>query len=124
MAAGIKEFRFFSDNANSQNKNHAVAALYVLAATIFDIKIVHRYLEKGHSYNAADNVHSLIERKTRRLDIYTTSQWIKWIRKAKRSKTNPIIVIEVTQDIIFDFKQLAEKMNFDKDSDEKAILWK
>ena len=82
-----------------------------------------KYLEKGHTYNAADTVHSLIESKTRRLNIYSPREWYEKISSAKRSKQHPIQLVIVEQDIIFDWKDLAEKIHLDKDESGKAIPW-
>lgn len=40
---------------------------------------------------------------------------------AKRAKESKIIVIKVKQDMIFDFMELAKKLNFDKDEERKAV---
>lgn len=49
-------------------------------------------------------MHVLIERTSKRLDIYNPAQWIVVIRTAKR-KRKPYNVKEVSQDDIFDFKE-------------------
>ncbi|KAK3918415.1 Neuraminidase, partial [Frankliniella fusca] len=124
VAAGVKEFRFYSDNCGGQNKNRNVAALYAYAAAKYGISITHTFLEKGHTYNAADTVHSLIERKTKPLQIYSPRQWYQNIETAKRSKSHPLRVIEVTQEIIFQWNDLSNKLQLDKDVNRQAIPWR
>ncbi|KAK3907134.1 Pleckstrin homology domain-containing family H member 1 [Frankliniella fusca] len=112
--AGVTDFRFYSDNCTGQNKNRGVCAMYLHAAAKFNIHIRHRFLEKGHTWNAADNVHSLIERRVKNIDIYSPQEYYEKISTAKRNKKTPIQVIEVKQDMIFDWKEdLAEKLNLD-----------
>lgn len=121
--AGITEFRFYSDNCWGQNKNRGVTAALLHAAAKFDISIRLRFLEKGHTYNSADNVHSLIERKTRPRNIYSPEQWYQAIASCKR-KSPPIKVIKVNQDDIWDWKDLAEKLNLNKDNEGNSIPWR
>ena len=123
VEAGAKEFRFYSDNCFAQNKNRGVTAALLHAAAKFNITIRHRYLEKGHTYNAADTVHSLIERKARPLNIYTPDQWYEVIATAKRSVNNPIKVVKVDNTMISDWKDMASKLNLDKDVEGKPIPW-
>lgn len=117
---GVTDFRMYCDNCWGQNKNKAVASFLATFTQIFkdkNVSVVLRFLEKGHSYNSADTVHSLIERKTRKRDIYTPDEWYQCIETAKRSKTQPIKVIRVQQDMIFDWVELADKLNFIKDTE-------
>lgn len=123
VAEGIKEFRMYSDNCTGQNKNRQVASMYLLAAAKYDIKIVHRFLERGHTYNSADNVHSIIEKKVKPHDIFVPDQYYEKMRTAKRSEKNPIIVIEVNQDIVLNFKDLAGKLQLSKDTNGVQINW-
>lgn len=123
VEAGVNDFRFYSDNCPGQNKNRIIAALFLHAANKFNIRIVHRFLEKGHTYNAADTVHSLIERKTKLYDIYTPQQWYDRINTAKRSEAHPITVIKVEQSMIFAWKDLLEKLNLDKDVFGRVVSW-
>lgn len=123
VEAGMTEFRFYSDNCVGQNKNRNLTTLFLYASSKFNIKIVHTFLEKGHTYNAADTVHSLIERKTRPLQIHIPSMWYDSIAAAKRSKQHPIVLVKVTQDMIFDWKDLADKLYLDKDVHKSSIPW-
>lgn len=120
---GIIEFIFYSDNCPSQNRNRFLFAMYVLAAARFNIKITHVFLEKGHTHNEGDSMHSVIERKCKGNDIFTLQQWIGLIKTAKRSKTNPYKVIEVKQDMIYDFKDLVSKQNWLKDENNVTVPW-
>ena len=119
----IKEFRLYSDNCFAQNKNRGLSAALLHVAAKNDIKIRHRYLEKGHTYNGAGTTYSLTERKARPREIYTPEQWYDIIATSKRSKTNPINVVRVDRTMVLDWKSLAEKLNLDKDVDGKPIPW-
>lgn len=121
---GVTEFRWYCDNCWGQNKNRGVVAMMAYLVGKYkekNIRIVLRYLEKGHSYNAADTTHSVIEAKTRRASIYTPQQWYEKIENAKRAKENKIKVIKVTQDMVVDFMELADKLNFAKDEMKSTV---
>lgn len=123
VAKGIRKFVFYSDNCPSQNRNRFLLAMYVLAAARFNVEIRHVFLEKGHTQNEGDSMHSVIERKCNGHDIYSVHQWISLIKTAKRSKTNPYKVVEVNQDMVFDFKDLVSKQNWDKDVNKVTVPW-
>jgi len=78
-----KEFVFFSDICGGQNKNRPVAAMYAVATLSVD-RISHYFLERGHTENERDSVHSTIERAARRVNIYTPMPWYTVVASAKR----------------------------------------
>jgi len=58
-----KEFVFFSDNCSGQNKNRLVAAMYMHAVATLNVdRISHYFLERGHTENEGDSMHSTIEK--------------------------------------------------------------
>lgn len=97
---GIKEFRFWSDNCAGQNRNRIVYSLYVYAAQKFNVSIYHRFLEKGHTQNEGDSIHSVIERASKSKIIYTPEEWRLLARWAKNEE--PYEVCNMTE--FFDFK--------------------
>ena len=110
---GIEEFRIYSDNCSAQNKNQFLFSLYVLASIRFNIKIVHRYLEVGHTHMEVDSVHAAIENAVKNLEIFVPSDWYTAMRLAKKNR--PLYVVkEMSQDIIFDFTPLASHQKWDK----------
>jgi len=67
-----KEFVFFSDNCSGQNKNRLVAAMYMHAAATLNVdRISHYFLERGHTENEGDSMHSTMKRAARRVNICT-----------------------------------------------------
>nr|CAI5847710.1 unnamed protein product [Callosobruchus analis] len=50
------------DNCIGQNKNKILVMMYLFATKKFQIEIVHRFFEAGHSQNENDSIHALIER--------------------------------------------------------------
>lgn len=111
---GINDFRLYSDSCTGQNKNRFLFSMYYFAAMKFKIKITHRWLVKGHTQMECDNVHARIEKKTKKLDIYTPSQWYGSIRTAKVKKPQ-YIVKEVNKDIdILTFRPLDEYFSWNK----------
>ena len=91
-----------------------LAALLKIAAKL-KARIIHRFLEKGHTQNEGDSVHARIERFTRNDEIFVPAEWYEKIRQAKRSKTNPYRTYEVSQEAFLDFEELANKLNFLKE---------
>lgn len=80
---GIKEFCFYSDNCGGQNRNRFIYAMWEYAAFKFKVKITHRFLERGHTQNEGDSMHSCIERSKKVKSIYVPAQWITLVRCAK-----------------------------------------
>lgn len=119
---GVKDFRFWSDNCGGQNRNRIVFAFYLVAAKHFNVNITHRFMEKGHTQNEGDSVHSTIERASQRKLIYVPEEWYCLVRWAK-SEGNPYIVKEMTTDDIFDFKAVLSGKNWTKDVSNEKVRW-
>lgn len=113
VEVGVKEFHIYSDNCSAQNKNQFLFSMYVMASIRFNIKIIHRYLEVGHTHMEVDSMHACIENSVRYTDIFVPSQWYTAIRLAKK-KPPMYEVKELTQEGIFDFKPLADLQRWDK----------
>lgn len=120
---GTKEFSFYSDSCPGQNKNKYLFAFYNYVVQKYNIKIKHTFLEKGHTQNEGDSIHSVIERASRNIPIYTPDQWYTLVRTCK--KINPYMVIELCQENIFDMKDLSRKtsINWKKNDENKNIQW-
>ena len=68
----IKDIDFFSDNTAAQNRNRYVAfSVWYAQKNIGFSSICHTFLEVGHTETENDNVHSVIERRTRDIELYT-----------------------------------------------------
>lgn len=71
----------------------------VYAARKFGVTIIHRFLEKGHTQNEGESVHSVIERTGEHRLIYTPEEWkllIKWA-----NTENPYDVRDVFWELVF-----------------------
>ncbi|XP_052741442.1 uncharacterized protein LOC128198734 [Bicyclus anynana] len=122
-AKGIKVISFYSDNCTGQNRNRFVFALYIHASKELGIKITHRFLQKGHTQNEGDSMHSCIEKSKKNHVLYIPEEIYAIIRNAKvqGEKYN---VKEMTQDIFFDFKKLvANNKNWEKDNFGNKVSW-
>ncbi|KAF2899605.1 hypothetical protein ILUMI_06572 [Ignelater luminosus] len=51
----------------------------------YNIKIRHSYLEKGHTQNEGDSIHSLRERSSKNNPVYVPDQWYTLVGTVKRS---------------------------------------
>lgn len=109
----VTEFHIYSDSCFGQNKNQFLFSMYYLIAMKHHLKIVHRYLEKGHTQMEVDSVHARIENKTRKLDIFVPTQWLGYIKSAK-VKSPTYQVKHVKQEMIFSYKDLARHFNWSK----------
>ncbi|KAI4462947.1 dna-directed rna polymerases i ii and iii subunit rpabc2 [Holotrichia oblita] len=89
----------------------------------YNIIIRHTYLERGHTQNEGDSVHSTIENAARHIPIYLPHQWYTLVRTAR--KKHPYIVKEISQENIFDLKvlQMQTTMNWDKDEENEKVRW-
>lgn len=119
---GAKEFSFYSDNCAGQNRNKYVFALYNYLSLKYSVTIRHTFLEPGHTQSEGDSVHSVIEKASRNIPIYTPEQWYTIVRTAKR-KLPWYIVHELSQNEVYDMKDLQEKtaINFDKDENNDKV---
>ncbi|XP_052278769.1 uncharacterized protein LOC127877153 [Dreissena polymorpha] len=119
----IKSVETFSDNCGGQNRNRFFLTMlwYSMKTLKFDC-MSHKYLERGHTQNENDSVHSSIEKSCKNIKIYTTSQWCTCMQMARRMK--PYSVTEMGSDNFFDFKHLSTKVrNLDKDTQGFKIKW-
>ena len=105
---GPREFVFFSDNCSGQNKNKAIAGMYRHAILSQDIdQITHYYLEAGHTQNEGDSMHSVIEKASRRVNIYSPMQWYTLASSAKKSGSS--YSVNEMEGFMLDFKKLGEE---------------
>ncbi|CAH0712825.1 unnamed protein product, partial [Brenthis ino] len=73
--------------------------------------------------NEGDSIHSVIEKKTRSVLIYTPDQWSLAFKMAT-DNAKPYIVKEVTQSLIFDFKScLTFFDNWKKNCIGELVMW-
>lgn len=120
---GVKKFSFFSDNCPGQNRNKFLFSLYNYLTQRHSIIIQHTFLEKGHTQNEGDSMHSVIEKSARNIPVFTPDQWYTLVRTSKRK--NPYAVIEMTQENIFDLKKLQQKtsLNWEKNEMNERVNW-
>ena len=76
---------------------------YALSKFEFE-EIEHIFFLSGHSQNEGDSMHSVIERSSRHVSVYTPTQWAQTMRTAKGHA--PLhIVEELDQSVFFDVKK-------------------
>lgn len=120
---GKKNFIFYSDNCCAQNKNrYYVTMLWYCLQKFHPSSITHKYLEKGHTQNENDSVHSAVESASRNVSIYTTPQWAATVRKARPKQ--PHIVKEMSVEDCCDFKSMSTELkNVDTITDNEKVYW-
>lgn len=81
-----KRIILYSDGCGYQNRNNCLSNTLLHLATIKNICIEQKYLEKGHTQMEVDATHSLIERKLKNQVIYLPSDYIKFCEAARPSQ--------------------------------------
>ncbi|XP_052131286.1 uncharacterized protein LOC113216806 isoform X3 [Frankliniella occidentalis] len=110
---GVKEFRFYSDNCSAQNKNRFLFSMYIMASIRLNVRIVHRYLETGHTHMEVDSVHAAIQNSLKNKEIFVPNEWYAAIKLAK--KTQPKYeVIQLKQEKIHNFANLDSYQAWEK----------
>ena len=120
---GKENFTFFSDNCSAQNKNKYIVTMYWYCLNRFSLSSInHYYLEKGHTQNKNDSIHSTIESASKNVKVYTTPQWATIIRMSRRDK--PYSVKEMSIKDFYDFKTLSCKLkNFETNNNGEKVVW-
>lgn len=103
MDSQVETVFIFTDNCSAQNKNNALMQyLYTLVTeNLFGLKkIVHRYLEPGHSFLPCDRAFGSIEKNRRKLErVFLPEEYKSLITTTCKKFT----VIPVYQDMILNF---------------------
>ena len=110
VADGVENFILWCDNCGDQNRNTIVFTMLAYASAKYNVTIRHNFLKTGHTQNEGDAVHAAIKRHAKGRKNFTPDEWCEVIRGAK-IKNPKYVVIKVTYDMIFDFKELALKLN-------------
>ncbi|CAG4992956.1 unnamed protein product [Colias eurytheme] len=107
----IKEVTFYSDTCGGQNKNNAVAMMFVVLRHMHPTleTINHKFLVSGHSHMECDSDHSLIERtkKKTQIKINHLNDWIQLVRSCKIN--NAFNVVPMKLDDFLNFSELSSK---------------
>ena len=114
-----------SDNCPGQNKNKPFACMLWHAINSLSglKKIEYGFLEKGHTQNENDTVHSVITNSVKKVTLYTPEQWFHGVRMA-RTKPKPFNVKEMCLEDFFDFKNVAKSIkNFRLADDGSEVDW-
>ena len=114
----------FSDNCAGQNKSRFTVVTFLKALAETKIETIeHYYLEKGHTQNENDSVHSTIERAARKIPVYTPDQWCSVVRTARKNG-QPYVVHEMVPGRFSDFKCLTNSFrNFSVNTRGEKVNW-
>ncbi|RVE40000.1 hypothetical protein evm_015350 [Chilo suppressalis] len=121
VETGVKKFFFYSDNCAGQNKNQFVFSMMYLAAVRHNIEITYRFLETGHTQNEGDSMHALIEKRSKNVTIHSPEDWISIVKTAKKAGSKQYDVTEVIQENIYNFKEFAKHLQWEKDMDGNKV---
>ena len=74
---GVKKVTLFSDSCGGQNRNKNFLTMLWYALSTFEFEeIEHIFFVSGHSQNDGDSMHSVIERNSKHVPVYTPTQWV------------------------------------------------
>lgn len=82
-----KNLIIFSDGCPYQNRNATLAKALTFTAQTRSITITHKYLEKGHTNMEVDSVHQKIEERIKNQNIYSPSDYVRFIEAARQNPT-------------------------------------
>ena len=97
---GFESVHLLSDSCGGQNRNRPMVLANWWAAQTLGLEISHTFFVRGHSENEADTIHSLIEKNSRHMRVFTTAQWAFIISTAKVDKPH----FEVTEMVTENFR--------------------
>lgn len=122
----VTEVTFYSDTASGQNRNTILSAMFIKALSLSDnLKVINqKFMESGHSEMECDSVHSTIENRGRKIDIFIPDQWYTVARTAKLSNP-PYTVKEMDYTKFLDFKSYSKQLitNRNKNVDGNIMRW-
>ena len=112
----------FADNCPGQNRNrYLFKMLSVAALTIGNITSIELILlEKGHTQNENDSVHSRLENAKKGRTVYHPGQWLTMAEMACKSR--PYFVKYLNQDIFMDLKDDIEGIYADLNNNKLRTL--
>lgn len=106
----VREIRFWSDNCSGQNKNRQLISYFYWASVKYGIKIIHRFMTKGHTMSEVDSIHSTIENRRKNREIFIPEQYVSLIQFAKVER--PFYdVIKMDNKSFYDFTPLVQMVN-------------
>lgn len=121
----VKEITFYSDTASGQNRNCINAAMFLKAVSDLPVEVVNqKFMESGHSEMECDSVHSAIEARGNKIDIFTPEGWYTTVRTAKTKK--PFYkVVEFNFDQFLNFKHFSSMVikNRNKNETGGTVNW-
>lgn len=125
----VTEVTFYSDTCGGQNKNNAVAMMFMYLLHVHPTleTINHKFLISGHSHMECDSDHALIERtkKKTQLKINHLNDWMQLIRSCKINNAFTIVPMKLNN--FLNFAELSSKKGpftiKKKDACGEKFLW-
>ena len=119
---GVRHLLQFADSCGGQNRNRQIAAAQSYTVQNTDLETWQiTFLEKGHTENCTDDVHSIIEREKVN-SIYSPADWLVMLRQIKTDKID-VNVKNLQWREFLDLKSFARNYtNFTKDVNGKVVI--
>lgn len=94
LDAGDKiPINIYSDGCTAQNRNCILSNALLYLSVKFNVEITQKFLEKGHTYMECDSVHSCIEKRINKRDVYLPSDYHRMTIEARPEQ--PYKVFEI-----------------------------
>lgn len=101
----VKHIILYSDGCTYQNRNVVLTNTLYHISKKFGIEITQKILEKGHTQMEVDSVHSVIERKLKRKNIYVPQNYVDVMTSVRPSQ--PYIVHYVDHSFFKKYSDLS-----------------
>lgn len=131
LPAQVTRVSLWSDTCRGQNRNQYIAALFLFIVRTTRLEVlVHKFLEKGHSYMECDSMDSAIESIKKRMTVFSMNDWLNIFRlaRSKRNRNKKSECYTVKELLFSDFvdhKALASQIikNRTIDTDSNKVNW-
>lgn len=95
---------FYSDGCTYQNRNNILANALLQFAMKNNVEIMQKFLVVGHTQMPCDSVHAMIEKYSKKREVYMPYDYIRFTREA-RSDPFPYDVVEIHHTDIKDYRK-------------------
>ena len=120
----VNSVELLSDSCGGQNRNRFfMGMIWWAAQQINNQEIHHIFFVRGHSEQETDSIHGRIERASKYVEVYETTQWATVIRGAKR-KPPMYVVTEMVSEDFLNFKNLCNTfINMSKTTSREVVKY-
>ena len=90
VSSDVNHVIVYSDGCGYQNRNSILANTLCHLSRKLNVTITQKFLEKGHTQMEVDSVHSVVERKIKRKNIYVPQNYVEILQEVRPA--HPFVV--------------------------------